>query len=82
MIITSVIVLLSTFAVGVLYSIYVKALAANKMLRAAIFGELVVICGAITTVNYVNNIIYLIPAVIGGFLGTLLTNRITKLLRI
>jgi hypothetical protein len=82
MILTALIVLLSTFAVGVLYSVYVKALASNKMLKAAIFGELVVICGAITTINYVDDIIYLIPAVVGGFVGTLLTNPICKLLRI
>lgn len=81
-IVTAIIVAISTFVLGVLYSVYIKALSENKMLRAALFGELVVLCGAVTTVNYVENHWYLIPAIIGGFLGTLLTNGIVKLLKL
>lgn len=75
-------VIVSTFLVGVVYALYVKFLAENKMLKAAIYGELIVILGAFATINYVHNNWYIIPAVIGGFLGTLYSTKLSKFLGI
>lgn len=75
-------VFISAFLVNFLWACYVKQIGKSKMLRAAIYGELIVICGAISTINFINNQLYLIPMIVGGFAGTLLTNKLCRLLKI
>jgi hypothetical protein len=77
-----VIIFCISFSVNFFYAMYVKYLSQEKMIRAAIFGECIVVAGAINIISYVNNHWLLIPAVIGGFIGTLLTNKISAFLKI
>ena len=77
-----IVVFFSAFFVNYLNAMYMKKVAVNKMLAAAIYGEMVVLAAAIVTINYIGSHWMLLPAIIGGFLGTLLTNKITKLLNI
>ena len=66
-----VLIALLSFCINLFYALYVKNLISGKIIFAAIFGECVVLFGAIATINYVENHYYLIPLVIGGFLGTI-----------
>lgn len=66
-----ILVLLSSFAVNFLNARYVQYVSEKKIVKAAVYSELVVIATSIVTINYVSNMWYLAPMVIGGFLGTL-----------
>lgn len=74
-----ILVFLLSFVSNFLYAWYVQSIGANQMLKAALLGEAIVITGAVVVINYVKDPFYLIPMVAGGFLGTLLTNKILKL---
>ncbi len=67
-------VLAASFAVNFLNARYIKYIAENKILKAAIYSELVVLAYSITTFTYVHNFLYIIPMIIGGFAGTILSN--------
>lgn len=69
-----IVVFVASLAVNFLNARYIKYVAEKKMLRAAIYSELVVLAASITTINYVHNFWYIIPMIIGGFLGTILSN--------
>lgn len=69
-----ILVFFASLAVNFLNARYIKYVAENKILKAAIYSELVVIATSIATINYVSNIWYLIPMIIGGFIGTVLSN--------
>jgi tryptophan-rich sensory protein len=76
-----VIVFLLSFMVNCFYALYVLNVSHGKTLLAAIFGECVVLCGAIITINYVKDNLLLIPLIVGGFLGTLLSVKISELFK-
>lgn len=71
-----------SFFVNFFYAMYVKSINENKLLKAAIYGECIVGAGALITINYVHNHWFLVPSLIGGFVGTLLTHKICSLLNI
>lgn len=75
-------VLISAFVVNIFWAFYIKYTADNKMVLAAVFGEMILICGAVLTYNYVSNLWMLIPAVTGGFFGTLFSNKIKKFFKL
>lgn len=56
-----------------IWSVYIKSLSKDRMLRAAIFASLAVLFEAAAVIIYVGNYWTLIPAIIGAFLGTYLT---------
>lgn len=69
-----IVVFAASFAVNFLNARYIKYVAEKKMLRAAVYSELVVVATSVVTINYIHNLFYLIPMIIGGFAGTLLSN--------
>lgn len=69
-----ILVFFASFAVNFFNARYIKYIAEKKILKAAIYSELVVLAVSITTINYIDNYWYIIPMIIGGFAGTLLSN--------
>ena len=76
-----VVVFILSFCVNLFYALYVMNVAKRKLFMAAIFGELVVLCGAFITINYVKDNFLLVPLIGGGFLGTLLSVKISELFK-
>lgn len=64
------------FVLNLIYALYVRTLAEGKTLMAAIFSETVVFVGAVSTINYVENHLLIIPLIIGGFFGTLSSDKV------
>jgi len=64
-------VFFSALIVNIFWANYIQYAAEKKMLKAAIYGELIMMCGAAISYNYIHDLRLLIPAIIGGFFGTL-----------
>jgi hypothetical protein len=58
------------FVVDFAWSMYIKSLANNKSLKAAGWSAFISLAGGITVISYTENNLLLIPAVIGGAIGT------------
>ena len=69
-VLTVILVFVLSFFTNYFYGIYVQSIQDRKIVRAAIFGELIVLTTAVNVINYVENRWLLIPIVAGGFLGT------------
>jgi len=65
--------------VNCFYALYVLNVSNGRIVIAAVFGELVVLCGAVITINYIDNHWLLAPLIAGGFLGTLASLKISNL---
>lgn len=66
-------VFLASLAVNVLWVMCVQKVQARKPFSAAMCGELTYVLTAFITVKYVNDVVFLVPAILGGFVGTYLT---------
>lgn len=66
-------VALSVFLVDVCWAKYFLYVAKHRPLPSAIWGSMIIVFAAFTTINYINDRFMLIPAFIGGFLGTYIT---------
>lgn len=66
-------VMLSMFLVDICWAKYFIFVGKHKAFPAAFWGSMIMIFGAFTTINYVDDRTLLIPAFIGGFIGTYLT---------
>lgn len=71
---TTIAVLLASLAVNFFNARYIKYVAKNKIIRAAIYSELVVLAYSFNVISFVDNYWYIIPMIIGGFAGTMLSN--------
>lgn len=60
-------------AVDFAWAMYIKALAKSKHLPAALWSMFIASAGGITVIGYTENHLLLIPAVIGGGVGTYLS---------
>lgn len=58
------------FIVDFAWSMYIKSLANNQSLRAAGWSAFISLAGGVTVIAYVDNNWLLIPAVVGGAIGT------------
>ena len=63
-------VMLSMFLVDICWAKYFLWVNKHHPLRAATWGSLILVFGAFTTINYVDDKTLLIAAVIGGFAGS------------
>jgi hypothetical protein len=63
-------IFLLTLVVDFAWSMYIKSLANNKHMRAVGWSVFISIAGGITVIGYTENHWLLIPAVIGGAVGT------------
>lgn len=68
----------ASFISNILWAFYIKYVAESSRLKAAIFGEMILVTGAVVTYNYIHNLWLLIPIVIGGFLGTFFNEDIKQ----
>jgi len=63
----------ASFALDIVWAFSVRRTAHGMPLESAIFSALVTIIGGVVTVEYVNNMWYLLFAAVGAFMGSLLT---------
>ncbi len=68
----------ATLCIDALYALYTIRLTERKALQSAIFGTLIHLFTALTVISYTKNSIYIIPLLIGSFVGTYLVVRFTK----
>ena len=65
-----ILVFLSMIFVDYRWGIYMKAMANHEALKASVAGALIMLAGAFTAIGYIEDHYLLIPAVLGGFIGT------------
>ena len=70
-----IVIMLFAFGINFFYAKYVKKISEGNYLTAAIYGELVTLFISLNLIQIVQNQWYLIPVVIGGFMGTYLNQR-------
>lgn len=63
----------SMMLVDVCWAKYFLSVKDHKPFPSAFWGSMIVLFGALTTLNYVHDSLMLIPAVLGGFVGSYLT---------
>lgn len=71
-------VLIATVVTDALWALYMLNVAKKSPALAATYGSLIHILTAFTVISYTENYLYLIPLVIGSFVGTYLTVKYTK----
>jgi hypothetical protein len=71
-------VFVATMCIDALYALYTIRLVEKKALQAATFGSLIHILTAFTVISYTQNYWYLVPLVIGSFLGTYFVAKLNK----
>lgn len=74
MIVAVTLVFAASFAVNFLNARYIKYIAEKKIMRAAVYSELVVVAASFNVISIINNYWYIIPMIAGGFAGTLFSN--------
>jgi hypothetical protein len=60
------------------WGVYIKSVANHQAIRASLFGALIMLCGAFTAISYISDHWALIPAVIGGMIGTYISVKYNK----
>lgn len=68
--INSIVVFTVAAAVDAVWTQYIQAAARGKPLAAAIWSAMTILCGSFVTVEYIANKWMILPAVLGGFVGT------------
>lgn len=71
-------VLFATLVTDALWALYMIKVTAKAPFLAASYGSLIHILTAFTVISYTKNYLYLIPLVIGSFVGTYLTVKFSK----
>ncbi len=71
-------VFFATMCIDALYALYTLRVVQKKALQSATFGSLIHILTAFTVISYTQNYWYLIPLVIGSFIGTFLVTKYSK----
>jgi hypothetical protein len=71
-------IILISFAANVLWVFYIKYTAEDKMWKAAMYGELIVLCECLVVFDFVQDLWLTVPVILGGFTGTLVSNKIVN----
>jgi hypothetical protein len=58
------------FVTDILYTYYVRAVTTDKPLTASFWAAVVTLTASIAVINYTENHLMLIPALLGAFAGT------------
>lgn len=66
-------VFISMLLVDVCWTKYFVMVTKHRPMPAAIWGSMILLLGAFTTINYIDDKMLLIPTFIGGSIGTYLT---------
>lgn len=72
-------VFVAYFIYDVLYAYFTLSVASLKAGRAATFSSMLYIIGTIGVLSYVENFLYTIPIIIGGWFGTYVAVRREKI---
>lgn len=76
---TYILVFFTMMATDYFWGIYIKAMAKHQAIKASIFGAFIMLCGAFTAISYIENHWALIPATIGGMIGTYISAKYSNL---
>jgi uncharacterized membrane protein len=68
----------ATLVTDALWALYMVHVSKKSPFRAAGYGSLIHILSAFTVISYTKDTLYIIPLVIGSFLGTYLTVKYVK----
>jgi hypothetical protein len=71
-------VFLATLVTDALWALYLIKVTERSPVLAASYGSLIHILTAFTVISYTKNSLYLIPLVIGSFIGTYLVVKYSK----
>lgn len=71
-------VFLATLVTDSLWALYLMRVADKKPLLAASYGTLIHMLTAFTVISYTENYLYIIPLLLGSFVGTYLTVKFLK----
>ncbi len=71
-------VFFATLITDALWALYMIKVTAKAPFLAAFYGSLIHILTAFTVISYTKNYLYLIPLVIGSFVGTYLTVKFAR----
>ncbi len=71
-------VLFATLVTDALWALYMIKVTTKAPFLAASYGSLIHILTAFTVISYTKNYLYLIPLVVGSFIGTYFTVKFTK----
>lgn len=63
----------------VLFAIYIRRTSQGRAHQAALAGALTFLFSAFVVVKYIENLVYLIPAMLGSYVGTYATVKIDTL---
>ena len=71
-------VFIAITAIDALYALYTLRVTQKKAFQSATFGAIIHILTAFTVISYTQNYLYLIPLIIGSFVGTFLVVKYSK----
>jgi hypothetical protein len=60
----------ATMCIDALYALYTIKLTERKAFQSALFGTCIHLLTAFTVISYTGNYLYLIPLLVGSFVGT------------
>lgn len=66
------------FFVDFAWAVYIKALGENRYVKAALWSGFIALISGITIIKYVDNHWLLVPAVVGGMIGTYCSKYLHK----
>lgn len=64
--------------VDALYALYTIRLTERKAFQSALFGTLIHLFTAYAVISYTKNYLYIIPLLVGSFIGTYLVVKFSK----
>jgi len=67
-----------TFFYDVACTLYLKKVNEGKAFLGAMYGSIISIISAVVIIEYTNDVMFLIPSVLGGFFGTYFTIKYTR----
>lgn len=71
-------VFVATLVTDALWALYMIHVGKKNPVRSASYGSLIHILSAFTVISYTKDTLYIIPLVLGSFLGTYLTVKYMK----
>jgi uncharacterized membrane protein YfcA len=72
---TYILVFFTMMSTDFFWGVYIKAMAKHQAITASIFGAFIMLCGAFTAISYIEDHWALIPATIGGMIGTYISAK-------
>jgi len=71
-------VFLAMVFVDIVWVFYIRKTTQGKAVQAASLSTLIVLLGAFVIINYVENLWYIVPTILGAFVGTYVAVKIAE----